>query len=102
MTTNTSPTSTKKERPMAEKKRVSAGVLALSLFAGWMWHAAETADPGITGRETNKMATSTGDATIGVINAGRDVAAQSGLANVLAAPATTPDAGQVGGVAGGN
>lgn len=102
MTTNPSPTTTKKERPMAEKKRVSAGVLALSLFAGWMWHAAETADPGITGRETNKMASATGDATVGVVNAGRDMAAQSGIANVLAAPGTTPAAGQVGGVAGGN
>lgn len=101
MTTNPSPTTTKKERPMAEKKRVSAGVLALSLFAGWMWHAAETASPGITGKETNQMGTAAAGGLTGALDAAKAGAQNAGLGNMLTPPDTT-GSGQVGGVAGGN
>ena len=48
MTTRNRPTNTSKEHTMAEKKRVSAGVVAGALFVGWLWHAAEQATPGFT------------------------------------------------------
>ena len=86
---------------MAEKRRAGAGVTALAIFAGWMWHAAETADPGITERETTKAANTVAGTGIGVLNEGRSAAQASGLGNVLTAPpADAAGAGQLGGVEG--
>lgn len=86
---------------MAEKRRAGAGVIALSIFAGWMWSAAERVDPGITARETTNAVGAVADTGIGVLNEGRSAAQQSGLGNVLTAPpADAAGAGQLGGVEG--
>lgn len=85
---------------MADKKRVSGGVLALSIFAGWMWHAAETAQPGITQVETTKIAESAGGGLTGAVNGGRTAAQDMGLGGLLQPTATVP-AGQLGGVSNG-
>jgi len=96
-TTNPAP-ATKKEARVAEKKRVSGGVIALACFAGWMWHAAETADPGITKRETTDIATSAGGGIAGAANGARTAAQDMGLSGLLQPPVTEATA-QFGGVA---
>ncbi|MEZ5236846.1 MAG: hypothetical protein R2749_29755 [Acidimicrobiales bacterium] len=102
MTTRNRPTNTSKEHTMAEKKRVSAGVVAGALFVGWLWHAAEQATPGFTQQQVGDFTGAVGGGAVAGINEGKAVAQEAGLGNVLSVPADqAAPAGQLGGVAGG-